>query len=349
MEIFLSIIDMKILFKIVFLISGVLLSGTGAMGQIFQIQAPGIREIPPGHNPNTHFAFQFKIKNISGSSYTGSIIAMVEVEGGGTRMIDSSYVTQNGSGNLYTIMVDSFVVDTPFFSYGRNGIVVWVVDDNFNPISDSDSTDLYVTNQPSFLLGESGLREFHSVVDTAEYYDFGLRVVNAFSEDYVDTLYLHLLTDEAYYKLPTLGPVRVRANKHKNFSIEDFKYPAPPFWRGINPMRLWVDGVGQAPSLDTIDVEVELINGPEKLPPSSPPAGFAVRNPTNGPIVITTPSDLEVLGLELYDTAGRKVLVRTGGDLVNLAELPQFTDGLFWLNIYLSDGSQQQSKLLFVR
>ena len=108
-------------------------------------------------------------------------------------------------------------------------------------------------------------------------------------------------------------------------------------------------GVGQAPSLDTIDVEVELINGPEKLPPSSPPAGFAVRNPTNGPIVITTPSDLEVLGLELYDTAGRKVLVRTGGDLVNLAELPQFTDGLFWLNIYLSDGSQQQSKLLFVR
>lgn len=345
-------VTMKALSKNILLILLPFLWGGMASAQIFQIQNPGIRDVPPGHNHNSHFAFQFKIKNVSGQSYTGPLISLVEVIGGGVRRIDSAYTTSTGNGNNFTIFVDSFVVDTPFFNYGRNGIVVWVVDDNLNPISDYDSTELYVTDQPSFLLGESGLRQFDPVVDTALYYDFKLRVVNAFNEDFEDTLFLNLQTEEGYFRLPSENTVLIRANKHSDFYVRDFKYPAPPFWKGINPMRLWVDGTGTSPSLDTVEVDVELINGPEQAPGGgggTVPTSIGIMSPTNGPVVISPPASTTVQAVELWDMQGKRVLVHKGSGDLDLSQLPQFTEGLYWLNVQLSDGSQQQSKLLFVR
>jgi len=319
----------------------------GLNGQNLQIMPPGI-SLPNVYTIGSTFSFDFKLKKTSGQTVTGSFRTMMSVNGSTAFMVDSvqASVAQNGNGNTFDIEVDSVPVTSPPFIQGANGVVVWVIDDNFNPITEFDTNTIVYSTQPGLMLTPGGLINFPSNPETFTPYDLRFEVTNYFDQDYEDTLFVNIWAAGHYFRLPTAGKVEVKSEQSKQFDIEHFEFIAPPWELGFNPVQIWVDGIG-AVALDTVETSLDL-TGTVGLSPGLEPAVIGMRNPTHGPVVIRTRADIEVLRLDLYDLTGKLVLRHADAGLLDLADT-SLQDGMYWVSAHLSDGSMYRAKLLFVR
>ena len=341
---------MKASVKILFLLLGIFCVAPQAEAQIFEIMSPGISNIPPGHHVGSSFGFSFRIKNNSGQSYTGSLITLASVNGSGPIQLDSTYATvaPNGNGNTFDIVIDSFPVTTPPFILGANGVVVWVVDDTFNPISNADSTTTVVTDQPSFMLTPTGIIDFPESVVTEKQYDFAFRVSNVYEENYNDTLFFNLQGAGHIFRIPSSNKVRINGDKSKEVVFAGFEYLSPPFELGYNPVKIWVDGTNGAVALDTLDINLDVASRTTVgATGQQNPGVLSLGNPSRGPIVIRTRPGIGVKGLQLYNLAGQMVFERQGADPVDLVRDSELGSGMYWLSVDLSDASRFQAKLLY--
>ncbi len=337
--------------KLILILIGMCFGFTGTYGQSFDYIAPGIN-LPNVYQPATgpSFSFSFKLKETNNQPYSGSFRTMASVNGGPAFMVDSiqASVAQNGNGNTYDIVVDSFPATTPPFIQGANGVVVWVIDDNFNPISDFDTSNVVYATQPSFMLTPTGLVNFPTNVETETDYQFRMEVTNFYDQPYSDTVYMNLWGAGNFYRLPSKKIVSFAPEERKAFDVQDFAYETPPWELGFNPARVWVDGNG-AVALDTIDTSLDLSSKTVvSVDDLVEDAVTGLRNPTHGPIVIKTRADISIQQIDIYDLAGRHVLRRSDDVMVDLSE-SHLDDGMYWLSAQLSDGSTYRAKLLFVR
>lgn len=81
------------------------------------------------------------VANKGKSDYSGTLYMMQSVNGGPATVMGSTSVSNFTSGSVTVVTATDHRVrvgkDDPY-TYGRNGVVIWVADDNFGNPSDSD-------------------------------------------------------------------------------------------------------------------------------------------------------------------------------------------------------------------
>ena len=337
------------IFKSLFIALGFLVTGQFVNAQIFEIQTPGVTGVPAGMQPGDYFDIDFRIKTNNNQPYSGQIEVRVAVNGT-TLSLNPNHIdiAQNGNGNTFDISVDSIEVLFPPFMLGHNGVVVWVVDDNFTPISDQGSVGTVVSAVPALALTEEGPVDFPMNPIFEKTYQFRFSVTNVHKETFNDRVQLHLYGAGQEFVIQS-DPVSIPPNSAVEVDFPGFIYNNPPFENGFNPIDIWANS-DDAISLDTLDRDLDIRSSTSVgRPQPSNPAVVGFRNPTDGPLIIRTKPGTIVKSVSLHDLSGRMVFAHAGIDAIDLAADTQLEDGMYWMSAQLSDGSRLLAKLLFVR
>lgn len=325
-----------------------------AQGQIFEIMPPGIQNFPNMPGANSPFNFSYRIHKTSpNSTYSGTLRTAVRVNGITFYPGDSVLVNNVGQSGQIQMTAATFTVTSPPFQLNAlNGVVVWVVDDNFQAVSNTDSFEVWVVNQPGFRISSSNLGTYPNDLDINQPLQFPLMVENVHPERYKDQLFFNLEINGMLYTIASDGDINIPGETEVEFNHEAIRMGSPPFYDGANHLRMWVNGVGNARAVDTLEYEMNVFGGLVDAPAPTEPSADAyqvIHRPGQGTLSILTGADMQVEDISFYDMTGRKVRELQGSGPHDLRQDANFDSGVYWLNIRFRNGSHGLEKLLFVR
>ena len=225
----------------------------------FSILAPGITLLPAYANANTTTQFSYTLQYNGTTPFTGNLYTYVDVNGI-TQLpaLDTITVTGLNPGDTYTDTVQDFRLSAnpgPFVN-GRNGIVIWVADDNFNAISDSSGVEILVACGPAFRLFNStnGIPNSGLMGLT---HDFDIEVENIHEICYKDTLYLNVRANNVgLLKVATTDMVQLPFATPTSVHIQQFPFTPDVFVAGWNDVRMWVSGRDGCFAADSLSLQL---------------------------------------------------------------------------------------------
>lgn len=318
---------------------------SGLKAQSFQFLQPGVSGFPQITEFQDQFSFYFFLRNASTAPYTGNLRVFVEVNGSAPDQVDSIYVQNFAVGDSILFVPQNYTVDNPPYVLGRNGVVIWIVDDDLKPVSNFDSLDVFIVDRPALRIGGLGLPGFPGEVESGDLIDFSVHIENVFTEDFDDSLGILLTINGESYEIFAPGKVKVPAESGILFEVEDFRIDAPPFWVGRNLVEVQPQGQGDVLNIPNYEREVEM-RGPVSVLAEQNDWLRVYPVPVRGSFRVEIPLPRRLRQLRLVDLAGRSIAEYAPA---NAYQVPNnLPAGSYFLHAELDNGERIFRKIQFM-
>ncbi len=241
-----------------------ILAVIGGMGTILkgqpalQLGAQGLLNYPVVADLDDEFDLSFYVVNSGNSVFNDNIVTRQTINGNPVQSIDITGNILINPGDSVMVTITEYEFDSPQFNLGRNGIVVWVTDDNLSPNINEDSISVILTDGPAFRIGGMGITGFPSTADTSGLYSFDIEIENFHEDDYFDTLFVTLSVGSDTMEYPSTGKVSVQGQSSTVYTQSEVRFLVPPFAFGSNEVNIWVRGTGQTFAIDTLTKTFQL-------------------------------------------------------------------------------------------
>jgi hypothetical protein len=256
--------------KIWFMVGVLVAMAASAYAQAtFSILPPGISMLPSYANANTTTSFAYALQYNGTTPFTGDLYTYADVNGVTVLpALDTITVSGLAPGAILLDTVQNFNLSAnpgPFVN-GRNGIVIWVADDNFSAISDSSAADILVACGPAFRLFNNMSAGVPSNGTMGCVHEFDIDVVNINEVCYKDTLFLHVEANRSrQYDLATSDTVQLPFSISTSVRIRDFVLRPDIFQEGWNDLRIWASGHNGCFAVDSLSLQIFISSSTESL------------------------------------------------------------------------------------
>ncbi len=312
-------------------------TGCSLVAQVnLRISDQGIMDLAPYLEEGEEDSIAFYLKNTGNATFSGSIYTHQRVNGVVGGDLDTINVPVLNPGDSALVSIEDYEIDPVEFDLGRNTIVIWVTDDNFQYTSNEDTNSVFIYDGPAFRFGNSGVVGFPVSPDTGQTYSFDIHVLNESPDDYSGRLFTRFAVNGDTGTV--VSDSIFLPGKSSIFLPVDYAFAIPPYTAMNNLLKMWVDGSGMALAIDTayyqidfrsLDVEEEAL---EKLVSVFP-------NPASEALTIVADPKTDLVLISLYDLQGRLVQTRQsgrlGGTLPGLQDLPR---GIYTLRLQTRGG-----------
>lgn len=315
-------------------------AGVYAHGQsVFGILPPGISMLPAYANANTAASFAYAFQNNGSAAFTGDLYTFADVNGNGSpQALDTISLVNFQPGAVYLDTVRDYMLYAnpgPFVN-GRNGIVIWVADDNFAAISDSIGAEILVVCGPAFRLANpsNGL-PMNGTLGCP--HDFDVAVTNVHETCYKDTLYLNFQANgKPPVRIATDNQVQLPFSLATPVHIQDFAFSEDVFDIGWNDLRVWATGREGCFAADTLGLLLYIMSPTSFDDPAQDKlAVLAWPNPCHDQLQLIGKVPAHTL-LELVDATGKTLSIGKWRNHIDLQAL-QLAAGHYTLRVLMPD------------
>lgn len=310
----------------------------------FRLADPGVLNFPTIAQAQDPANFFLYISNQDTAAYSGGLYVRMQVNGGTPLDFGPYAVQQFAPGDSALLAVSNYNIQTPPFVNGRNGVVIWVVDDNLRPVSDTDSVDVQIVNGPALRIGAFGAPGFPEQAEAGSEHVFQVHIENASAQTYSDTVWLAVRVNGEEQIYHTEGVQTLPGGGGFFFPVQGYPLTMPPYHYGPNEVQFEAWGTGGTVAVGDLKVNLDLLGGVGTVEASE--GQFqASPNPTTGVVHLnfkgSGKGEVEVMGSD-----GRvlhRLPLRSELDLRALG-LPQ---GFYWIGVRLASGDRLTRPVLY--
>lgn len=312
---------------------------------ILKLGAQGVLNYPTVVNYDDSVSLAFYVVNSGTTPFSDTIITRQVVNGNPVKSIDTTGTVMINPGDSVLVTIVDYDFLDPDFVLGRNGIVVWVTDDNLSPAVNEDSAEVFLTDGPAFRFGNMGITGFPLNAETGTVYSFFLHVENYHLDEYLDTLYITVAVNGDTLEYPSAGKVWLPGLSSIVYNQQGFEFQVPPFALGSNAAKIWIRGTEDAMAIDTALVSVQL--GEATSAGEATDSYF--RNWPNPAVVgdrINIQSEKVLERIVVVDFSGEIVLEASVSGKAASFDTGPLKNGIFVLGIFPKSGPPHFRKLI---
>jgi hypothetical protein len=275
----------------------------------FSILPPGITMLPTYANANTAVSFAYTLQYNGSTPFTGNLYTYSDVNGSGTpQVIDTISLSNFNPGASHHDTVHNYLLSAnpgPF-SNGRNGIVIWVADDNFSAISDSTDAEILVVCGPAFRITNTTNGIPTNGILGCDH-DFDIDITNVHENCYKDTLYLNCAANgNTPIRVATPDQVQLPYSMPTIVRIEGFPFSQDVFHIGWNALRMWATGRDGCFAADTLGLSLYIASSSTGVPDPDQVQVLAWPNPCYDHLQLSGKMPPQTR-LELVDALGHQI------------------------------------------
>ena len=218
-----------------------------------ELGAQGVLNYPEVADNFDIISISFYVVNTGNVAFNDTIVTRQSVNGNTPKSIDLTETVFINPGDSSLVTINGYNFMDPDFNLARNGIVIWVTDENLTPTPNQDTLEFFLTSGPAFRIGSLGISGFPIYADTSTNYSFDIHVENNHQENYADTLYVLLKANGNTSVYQSAGPVLIPGLSSIVYNQSLVTFEVPPYLMGMNDVKIWVQGTGDAMAIDTVD------------------------------------------------------------------------------------------------